>query len=102
MTLVRDAKENCFKISSPKFNPNIKFNYADNTVYELPDRTNLVIGKEGSAIPEMIFGNDNQRGIQNMLFDCINKLDLNVRKDVMSNIIITGGTTCTRTFFDRL
>ena len=37
-----------------------------------------------------------------MLFSCIEKLDLNLRKDIMSNIIITGGTSCTRSFFDRL
>lgn len=33
-----------------------KFNFADNTVYELPDKKNLVIGKEGNSIPEMMFG----------------------------------------------
>ena len=36
-----------------------KFNFADNTVYELPDKKNLVIGKEGNSIPEMMFGYDN-------------------------------------------
>jgi len=54
--LIRDAKESCFKISTTKFNPDAAFNYADNTVYELPDKTSLVIGSEGNSIPEMIFG----------------------------------------------
>ena len=28
----------------------------DNTIYELPDKNNIVIGKEASEIPEKLFG----------------------------------------------
>lgn len=38
MQIIRDVKENCFKVSSQKFNPNVKFNFADHTSYELPDK----------------------------------------------------------------
>ena len=34
-----------------EFNPVV-----DNTIYELPDKTNVVIGKEASDIPELLFG----------------------------------------------
>ncbi len=50
----------------------------------------------------MIFGFKGTKGIHNLLIECIDKLDVNVRGDVLNNIILTGGTTNTRMFFERL
>ena len=103
LSCIRDVKENCFKVSQNQFNPNIKFNFADNTVYELPDKTNLVIGKEENSVPELIFKTtEEKKGITELLFKAIDLIDLDKRKDIMSNIIITGGTTNTKHFFERL
>lgn len=101
MPLIRDIKENSFKVFQQKFNPDIKFNFADQTSYELPDKKNIVIGKEAYEICEIFFGYDNYRSIVDMLNDLISKIDVNIKKDVICNIVLTGGTINTRMFFER-
>ena len=41
-------------------------------------------------------------GVQNMVVDAIGKTDIDIRRDLFQNIIITGGNTCFRGFMDRL
>lgn len=48
------------------FNPII-----DNSIYELPDRNNLIIGKEVNELPEMILGTDRFPGITKMVLQVI-------------------------------
>jgi actin-related protein len=41
-------------------------------------------------------------GVQNMVVDSIGKTDIDIRRDLFQNIIITGGNTCFRGFMERL
>lgn len=69
-----------------------------------------MIGGERAGILEKMFtasdGSDERlagfMGVQNMVVDAIGKTDIDIRRDLFQNIIITGGNTCFRGFMDRL
>ncbi len=41
-------------------------------------------------------------GVQNMVVESIGKTDIDIRRDMFANIIITGGNTCYKGFLERL
>jgi actin-related protein len=65
--------------------------------YELPDGKIITIGSERFRCPEYLFqpnlGGKEFDGIHKVTFDSIMKCDVDVRKDLYSNIILSGGTT---------
>jgi actin beta/gamma 1 len=66
--------------------------------YELPDGQLLTVGNERFRIPEVLFapcmlGMDGS-GIQDMVFQTIMSCDVDIRKDLYSNIVIAGGSSC--------
>lgn len=74
--------------------------------YELPDGTNVVINKERSRCPEILFqpsliGNSGA-GIHNILFQSISKCDIDLQKDLYSNIVLSGGSTMFPGISDRI
>ncbi|KAJ5067390.1 actin [Anaeramoeba ignava] len=74
--------------------------------YELPDGNIITIGNERFTIPEALFnpsliGKDH-KGIHQVLFDSINKCDLEMRKDFYSNILISGGSSMFQGIQDRI
>merc|ERR550525_648070 len=68
--------------------------------YELPDGNVITIGKERFRCPEALF--DSQPlgkvtpGVHLTTFNSIMKTDVDVRKDLYENIVLSGGTTCTQ------
>merc|ERR1712141_102862 len=74
--------------------------------YELPDGTVLSIGSARYRAPEILFNPSiigaEYGGIQDCIFDCINKCDLDLRRDLYKEIVLTGGTTNTKNFGRRL
>lgn len=73
---------------------------------ELPDGQTCQIGKERVSLPEQMFTAASEvegfTGVQNMVVDAIAKTDIDIRRDLFQNIIITGGNTCFRGFMERL
>ncbi|KAK8871544.1 hypothetical protein M9Y10_007276 [Tritrichomonas musculus] len=65
--------------------------------YTLPNKTGITIGDELFRCPELLFkpllNGYEFDGIDKILFDSIMKCDINVRKDMYSNIVLSGGTT---------
>jgi len=65
--------------------------------YELPDGKIITIGSERFRCPEYLFqpnlGGKEFDGVHKVTFDSIMKCDVDVRKDLNSNIILSGGTT---------
>jgi actin-related protein len=65
--------------------------------YELPDGQVITIGNERFRCPEVLFkpnliGKESD-GIHKTSFDSIMKCDVDIRKDLYGNIVLSGGTT---------
>ncbi|MCA9688720.1 MAG: actin family protein [Myxococcales bacterium] len=65
--------------------------------YELPDGQVITIGAERFRCPELLFQPSflgvEQDGIHRLTFQSITKCDVDVRKDLYSNVVMSGGTT---------
>ncbi|KAI9883176.1 MAG: Actin-like protein [Watsoniomyces obsoletus] len=74
--------------------------------YVLPDGNRLKIGNERFRAPEILFDPEliglEYPGIHQMIVDAINRTDMDLRKNLFGNIVLSGGTTLTKGFGDRL
>lgn len=94
--------------------------------YELPDGTKFEIGGERCLFPEAMFagtdivneelrrqgvdvdmeddanGRKGFNGMQHLICDSINQTDLDIRKELYSNILVTGGNSMMTGFVNRL
>jgi len=65
--------------------------------YELPDGNSISIGRERFQCPEALFNpsmtGKEAPGIQTITYDSIMKADLDIRKDLYQNVVLSGGTT---------
>jgi len=74
--------------------------------YELPDGNVITIGNERFRTPEVLFqpqflGNESS-GIHRLTFDSIMKCDVDIRKDLYANTVMSGGTTMFKQIDQRL
>jgi len=65
--------------------------------YELPDGTVITIGSERFRCPEVLFqpsliGKEN-KGIHGLTEDSIKKCDIDIRRDLYTNCVLSGGST---------
>jgi actin-related protein len=86
---------------------NLCFNkVVDNKVYELPDDQSLVVSREYYDVPELLFRNNEEDDDPLPLPKAVNlakdKIPLDKRKDILSNIILSGGTSNLHGLADRL
>lgn len=73
--------------------------------YELPDGQLIALGDELFRAPEILFSaqyNDLEKGIHQLCHDSIMKCDVEIHKDLYSNIVLSGGSTLFDGFDDRL
>jgi len=65
--------------------------------YELPDGNIVTIGAERFRCPEVMFKPSligmEQEGIHQLAFNSIMKCDVDIRKDLYANIVMSGGST---------
>merc|ERR1719251_149515 len=74
--------------------------------YELPDGQVITIGNERFRCPEALFqpaflGMENA-GVHETTYNSIMKCDVDIRKDLYANIVLSGGTTMYAGIADRL
>lgn len=74
--------------------------------YVLPDGHKMKIGPERHRAPEILFDPEliglEYPGVHQMVVDAINRSDMDLRKALFANIVLSGGATLTRGFGDRL
>ena len=74
--------------------------------YELPDGNTVVVGTERFRCPEVLFNpamiGMEQDGIHMATYNSIMKCDVDIRKDLYQNIVLSGGTTMFPGLQDRL
>ncbi|KAJ1569935.1 Actin-2 [Nowakowskiella sp. JEL0078] len=74
--------------------------------FELPDGNIIKLGVERFRAPEILFTPDlvglEYPGVHQLVVDCISKADMDVRKSLYANIVLSGGSTLCRGFGDRL
>jgi actin beta/gamma 1 len=74
--------------------------------YELPDGQVITIGNERFRCPEVLFQPSfigmESTGIHETTYNSIMKCDVDIRKDLYSNVVMSGGTTMYAGIADRM
>jgi len=106
-SVVRDVKETVCRVAERP----IDDSYANLATmpYELPDGNTIEVGGDRYSVPELLFNPESISsdahtftGIHNMLYDSVTKCDGDIRRELFTSIIITGGNTLLPGFSDRL
>ena len=99
MDIVTDIKETmCYVVGD--YEAAMKeqqHNQAVQKNYELPDGRQITIGNERFRCPEVLFQpsliGKEAAGIHDCTFQTVMKCDIDIRKDLYANIVMSGGTT---------
>eukprot|EP00796_Vickermania_ingenoplastis_P009136 gene9138-6423_t len=80
---------------------------ANEVPFELPDGTTMQVGAQRFRCPEALFkpsliGLDDAPGFPDMVFQSVNKCDVDVRRELYGNIVLSGGSTMFRNLPERL
>ena len=106
--IVRDIKEKACYVS---FDYEKEIKSYKPYEYELPDGNHIIIKEERISIPEAIFqpslinpyeGKYENYKIQQTCHDLIEKCDIDIRKDLYNNIVLSGGNSMFRGLKERL
>jgi len=74
--------------------------------FKLPDGNIIKLGAERFRAPEILFNPEligqEYAGVHQLVVDSINRADLDLRKSLFSNVVLSGGSTLTKGYGDRL
>jgi len=100
--IVRDIKEECCKVALNSYAPSDLKPCVMN--YELPSKQILIIDEnvQTSATDLLFRGHNGDEGVQDLLAQLINQCPKDHKKELTSNIVLSGGTTNLPNFDTRL
>jgi len=75
--------------------------------YEMPGGNTVVINELRFKAPEVMFtpsllGQGDKPGIQKMIYDTVQESDLDIRKQLYANVILSGGSSLFKNLPERL
>lgn len=102
--IVRSIKEKvCYLATNPQKEESVD---NEKVAYKLPDGKTFEIGQARFRAPEVLFRPDllgeECEGIHDVLMYSIEKSDMDLRKMLYQNIVLSGGSTLFKGFGDRL
>ncbi|CAL4128599.1 unnamed protein product, partial [Meganyctiphanes norvegica] len=102
--VVKTMKERaCYLATNPQREESVD---TERLSYVLPDGSTVEIGQARFRAPEVLFRpdliGDESEGIHEVLLYAIHKSDMDLRKLLFQNIVISGGSTLFKGFGDRL
>ncbi|KAF4572900.1 Actin-2 [Pleurotus pulmonarius] len=103
--VVRTIKEKCcyVALNPAKEEKDTQSRFED---LKLPDGKVIQLGSERFRAPEILFNPEligqEYAGVHQVVVDSINRVDLDLRKSLFSNIVLSGGSTLCKNFGDRL
>ncbi|PAV63702.1 hypothetical protein WR25_07810 [Diploscapter pachys] len=103
--IVREIKEKeCYLSTNPNKDENSTME--NESPYILPDGTSILLGACRFRAPEILFKpelvGEEWAGIPQLVHNAIQKCDMDLRKTLYANIVLSGGTTMMASFGDKL
>ncbi|GJQ11479.1 hypothetical protein GpartN1_g3270.t1 [Galdieria partita] len=109
MQTVREIKENFCYVSQDPVSEERYFEQHQETLrknYILPDGTELFIGSEMFQCPEILFNPSllgmEAEGIDSLVYFSTQKCDIDLRRSLLTNLVISGGTSMLPGLVERL
>merc|ERR1719359_837190 len=106
--IVRDIKEKVCYVAEDveKGTALVEEGTKPDITYELPDGNIVSLGTERFRCPEALFNpallGKEANSLPQMVFESIRACDIDVRRELFHNIVLSGGTTCFQGFGKRM
>lgn len=105
--IVKDMKEKkCYVALDYEAEVTKAGNKECDTEYQLPDHTVVTFGIQRFKTPELVFNpkldGKEMPGVHELTYDSIQACDIDLRKDLFGNIILSGGSTMYEGYGERL